>query len=42
VRECRDDPVTCGDYRVLPTLHAGCGRIGRPAFPTPSDFMGES
>ena len=33
--------MTCGDYRVLPPLHAGCGRIGRPAFPTPSGFRGK-
>ena len=27
---------TRGDYRVHFSLHAGCGCIGRPAFPTPS------
>src|SRR5260370_41407628 len=42
-RECRVIRWTCGDYaRVLFSLCTrGCGCIGRPAFPTPSDFQGE-
>ena len=40
--ECRVNRRDRGDYtRVLPThCTRGCGRIGRPAFPAPSDWRG--
>jgi hypothetical protein len=40
--ECRVNRCDRGDYtRVLPThCTRGYGRIGRPAFPAPSDFRG--
>ncbi len=42
-RECRVFRCPRGDYaRVLPYFRTrGCGRIARPAFPAPSDFLGE-
>jgi hypothetical protein len=39
-REGRLIRHTCGDYRVLPTLHAGRGCTGHPVFPAPSLFLG--
>jgi hypothetical protein len=39
-REGRLIRHTCGDYRVLPTLHAGRGCTGHPVFPAPSLFPG--
>src|SRR5882724_1136816 len=35
-----DFRCTCGDYtRVLSTCTRGCGCIGHPAFPAPSDLQ---